>query len=704
MNLRTFLKNDKSESIKKKIIKVTIITNSIAFILLAGLLFFMITSYNIKNFDDKVIQNQNNLDQYLIKYFDGIETSINTFELSSDIKSLKNNNVTSYIDKSDSSGKVKMTPLKNGPFEAALYNTFKDFLRNNPAFVTVGVACTDNGGYMQYPAEDRNNNYDPRERPWYKNALDSDEISYTNASITTNGKLSLAATKKIKLDDKLIGVLNCGISLNDISDLSQKYKNGNNGFVIILDKNGTIISHGKNPSFVSKNIKDLGIEGIREEDFYSNTKKEVIISGNKYKMYVEKSEKSNLSLTYLSFVEKSELTREANDMLILVIIAAVIVIIILSLIFIKVIKKYLLHIVNITNNLNRIGSGDLTVQLDHKELELNDEIGVIARAANNMQNSIKDMLFIIGSSFNTVEIKGKEITNASSEIKSAANQVFLAINDVSQGVLNQAENLMNINSKLDLFSEQIDNIVAQINNLEKNSKEVKNINDHNKQIMTDLLNTSDKMDKNVKNFDIMVINLNSSIFKIADITNIINSIAEQTDLLALNAAIEASRVGETGNGFAVVADEIRKLAEGSKKAVLEINNLVIGNLNSMKELMSASKEVGSNVSTQVNIANEGVQAFYDMNEKLEEIMPQISFINNEAVNINNNKNSIFKKVEEVASVSEEVSATSEEIVAFSQGLEDITVTMNQLSIELNDISIDVKNGLEKFKFTTPHNY
>lgn len=698
MNVSKLSKNNKSTSIKKKLMVATIITNSIAFFSVAALLFFIINFYNTKNFDDKVIQNQINLDQYLAQYFNGIENSINTFELSSDIKGLKSNNVTTYIDKSNASGKVKMTPLENGAFEANLYNNFKGFINNNSAVETIGFAGADNGGYLQYPAEDRNNNYDPRERPWYKNALNAGDISYTHANITTNGKLSLAAIKTIKVDDKVIGVLNCGISLNDIADLSQKYKNGDNGFVVILDKNGTIISHGKDSSLLAKNIKDLGIEGLEENNLDPNTRKEVTISDNKYKMYVEKSKKSNLSLTYLSFVEKGEITKVADNMMSLISIVAIIFIVIISLVSMKIMEESLSHIGSITSNLKRIGSGDLREQLDDRALNIKDEIGAIARASNNMQNSIKDMLFVVAINFNKVQIKEQEIRNTSSEIKSSANQVSLAINDVSQGALNQAENLMDINGRLGLFSEQIDNIVTEINNLEKNSKAVKEINDNNKKIMTELLNTSDKVDKNVKSFDIMMNSLSKSITEITHITNIINAIAEQTNLLALNAAIEASRVGEAGKGFAVVADEIRKLAEGSKNAVFEINNLITDNLNSMKELMSASEEVGVNVSNQVNIATAGVQAFYNMNEKFEQIISEVSVIYNEANSINNNKNSIIKKVEDVASVSEEVSATSEEIVAISQGLEDITITMNNLSTDLNRIATDVKNGLDKFRY------
>lgn len=173
--------------------------------------------------------------------------------------------------------------------------------------------------------------------------------------------------------------------------------------------------------------------------------------------------------------------------------------------------------------------------------------------------------------------------------------------------------------------------------------------------------------------------------KIVSVIDVINSIAEQTNLLALNAAIEAARAGEAGRGFAVVADEVRALASRTRESTLEVSSMV-------EAIQSGTESV-------VSAMSEGKSSTEESNRQVRIAKDNLESINSSTKKMIDRTGKIIEAVNKQKTCFDNVSSNFEDLnVCFSDSQKANDMTL-QIGIDMGKLNTKLNSFLSEFKLT-----
>ncbi len=310
---------------------------------------------------------------------------------------------------------------------------------------------------------------------------------------------------------------------------------------------------------------------------------------------------------------------------------------------------------NLASVAEKLAVGDVNV---HVEADSRDEIGMLSASFKKMIAAMNEVTDV------ATEIAGGNLTVKVTE-RSAEDKLMQALSKMVGGLIEITANIQTVADQVMSGSEELSSGAEELSQgATEQSSSVEEVSASMEQMSANIKQNSDnaqqtekmalKAAQDGKEGGKAVAETVTAMKAIAGKISIIEEISRQTNLLALNAAIEAARAGEHGKGFAVVASEVRKLAERSREAAREINELA-----------------GTSVQVAENAGNMLTKIVPDI-QKTANLVQEINAASNEqstgAQQINKAVQQLDQVIQQNASASEEMASTAEELLSQAEQL------------------------------------
>ncbi len=498
--------------------------------------------------------------------------------------------------------------------------------------------------------------YDPRIRPWYKQARNVNGLDVTDTYIDKyTGKKGVSIVSNLG-DGAIFG----SIELTRL-DATVSSIDFPGAFAVITDAAGRIMASSELDYRLGTRFSDIGLTHVEKEVLASaETQQEYKLNGVEKLAYSKTIELVNSKHWVLIVgVDKSVAYASVNEALkdaITVSIVMLLVSILTSLTVLKVLYRPIVELKDMVSDLST-GQGDLTRRLT---INSNDDLGEISAGINRFISMLQGLML---------------------EVKESANHISYSVDCLKLQTETNTKILDSHTRETELVVTAIEEMSATANDVASNASDTalfaQNTNLQATKSKVGVGEATQTVDLLISEVDKTASGINAIDKDTLDITNVlkvIGDIADQTNLLALNAAIEAARAGEQGRGFAVVADEVRALAARTQTSTAEIEatlsklrtgaDTAMSAMESTKDTCYKTAKATSLVANDLDVISDSVRKITELNTQVATAAEEQSSVSSE---ITRNISSMNDMVTELTTSGEQtVKETKTLVVANSR--------------------------------------